>query len=102
MPVSRWSLDTTSAQLEEALIIAREPGINDRESGISNQQSVILSEDETMHSKNPIYLYGTRALSAEIKALQNSVGLSLGMSHVNSPLVLVFPAYLHWKDSNYG
>ena len=58
-------------QLEEALIIARELGINDRESGISNQQNVILSKDESMHSKNPIYLYGTRALSAEIKALQN-------------------------------
>ena len=58
-------------QLEEALIIARELGINDRESGISNQQSVVLSEDETMHSKNPIYLYGTKALNAEIRALQN-------------------------------
>ena len=58
-------------QLEEALIIARELGINDREPGISNQQNVILSEDESMHSKNPIYLYGTKALSAEIRALQN-------------------------------
>ena len=57
-------------QLEEALIIARELGINDREPGISNQQSVILSEDESIHSKNPIYLYGTKALNAEIKALQ--------------------------------
>ena len=53
------------------MIIARELGINDRESGISNQQSVVLSEDETMHSKNPIYLYGTKALNAEIRALQN-------------------------------
>ncbi len=58
-------------QLEEALIIAKELGIHDREPGISNQQSVILSEDESMHSKNPIYLYGTKALSAEIRALQN-------------------------------
>ncbi len=58
-------------QLEEALIIAKELGIVDRESSASNQQSVILSKDDPIHSKNPLYLFGSRALSAEIRALKN-------------------------------
>lgn len=58
-------------QLEEALLIAKDLGITDRESGVSNQQSVVLSDDESIHSKNPIYLYGTKALMAEIKALKS-------------------------------
>ncbi len=57
-------------QLEEALQIAKELGINDRESNLSNQQNVILGDDENLHSKSPMYLYGTQALSAEIKALK--------------------------------
>ena len=58
-------------QLEEALEIASSLGITEIQSNPTNQQSVILSEDESIHSKNPIYFYGTKALSAEIAALKN-------------------------------
>tara|TARA_Y100000741_G_scaffold345136_1_gene310321 strand:+ start:1843 stop:2889 length:1047 start_codon:yes stop_codon:yes gene_type:complete len=57
-------------QLEEALQIAKDLGIKDRESNLSNQQNVILGDDENLHSKSPMYLYGTQALSAEIRALK--------------------------------
>ncbi len=58
-------------QLEEALKIASDLGITEIQTSSTNQQSVILSEVESMHSKNPIYLYGTKALKAEILALKN-------------------------------
>ena len=58
-------------QLEEALEIAKDLGITEIQSNPTNQQSVILSEDESIHSKNPIYFYGTKALNAEIAALKN-------------------------------
>ena len=57
-------------QLQEALEIAKSLGIVSREKSLSNQQNVILSEDESIQSKNPIYLYGSDALSAEIAALK--------------------------------
>ena len=57
-------------QLQEALQIAESLGITNRENNLSNQQNVILSEDESIQSKNPIYLYGSDALSAEISALK--------------------------------
>ena len=58
-------------QLEEALKIASDLGITEIQTSSTNQQSVILSEVESIHSKNPIYLYGTKALNAEILALKN-------------------------------
>ena len=69
-------------QLEEALIIAKRLGIINRENNRSNQQNVILSGDETMHTKNPLYLYGSEALSAEIMALKerrNSYAFIMGL-----------------------
>ncbi len=58
-------------QLEEALDIAMKLNIIDRDVGSSNQQSVVISEDESVHLRSPIYLYGVNALKAEISALKN-------------------------------
>ena len=58
-------------QLEEALRIAEELRIIDRSNKISNQQSVILTENENIQSKDPLYLAGTKALQAEISALKS-------------------------------
>ena len=58
-------------QLEEALDIAIKLNIIDRDIGSSNQQSVVISEDESVHLRSPIYLYGVNALKAEISALKN-------------------------------
>ena len=69
-------------QLEEALRIAQRLGISDRENNRSNQQNVILSGDESMHSKTPLYLYGSEALSAEVNALKertNSDSFIMGL-----------------------
>ena len=58
-------------QLEEALKIAKELQIIERSTKMSNQQSVILTENENLQSKDPIYLAGTKAIQAEINALKN-------------------------------
>ena len=58
-------------QLEEALRIAKELRIVERSNKVSNQQSVILSDDENLQSKDPIYLAGTKAIQAEIDALRS-------------------------------
>ena len=57
-------------QLEEALQIALDLGITDRSTNLSNQQNVVLGDDESIQTKNPIYLYGSEALLAEINALK--------------------------------
>tara|TARA_B100000427_G_scaffold305818_1_gene292080 strand:- start:22 stop:1068 length:1047 start_codon:yes stop_codon:yes gene_type:complete len=62
-------------QLEEALQIANTLGIVSRENSLSNQQNVILSEDENIQTKSPIYLYGSDALSAEIAALKKRTNI---------------------------
>ena len=58
-------------QLEEALKIAKELQNIERSTKMSNQQSVILTENENLQSKDPIYLAGTKAIQAEINALKN-------------------------------
>ena len=57
--------------LEEAFSIAEDLNIIDREKSLSNQQNVILSKDENISSKSPLYLLGTKAIRSEINTLKN-------------------------------
>ena len=57
--------------LEEAFSIANDLNIIDREKSLSNQQNVILSKDENISSKTPLYLLGTKAIRSEINTLKN-------------------------------
>ena len=68
--IARQIKEDKIIQLEEALQIARDLNIIERERDVSAQQNVILADDESIQSKNPTYLYGTKALEAEIKALK--------------------------------
>jgi len=57
-------------QLEEAFMIAKDLGIVEREQDKNNSQNVILSESKSVSSQTPLYLYGTRSITAEIEVLK--------------------------------
>ena len=71
-------------QLEEALQIANTLGIVSRENSLSNQQNVILSEDENIQTKSPIYLYGSDALSAEIAVFDNEEMINISSDGIDA------------------
>jgi len=55
-------------KLEEAYVIAQKLGIQDRVD-MANSQSIILSDNKDIMSETMFYLYGTKALRAEIDVL---------------------------------
>tara|TARA_B100000427_G_scaffold159773_1_gene132793 strand:- start:122 stop:1171 length:1050 start_codon:yes stop_codon:yes gene_type:complete len=58
-------------QLNEALVLAKELGINEKQDYTSNLQSVIVGEESTAVTQAPLYFLGTKILQAEIQSLQN-------------------------------
>ena len=90
-------------QLEEALQIALDLGITDRSNNLSNQQNVILGDDESLQSKNPLYLYGSEALSAEINALKkrtNKDSFIRGLRQLEQKAKSLDSIKVHVKDVN--
>jgi chain length determinant protein (polysaccharide antigen chain regulator) len=90
-------------QLEEALQIALDLGITDRSKNLSNQQNVILGDDENIQSKNPIYLYGSEALLAEINALKkrtNKDSFIRGLRQLEQKAKSLDSIKVHVKDVN--
>ena len=88
-------------QLEEALKIAKELQITERSNKISNQQSVILTENENLQSKDPIYLAGTKALQAEINALKsrtNSESFITGLRQLQQKVTSLDSIQVNAKD----
>ena len=90
-------------QLEEALQIALDLGITDRSKNLSNQQNVILGDDDNIQSKNPIYLYGSEALLAEINALKkrtNKDSFIRGLRQLEQKVKSLDSIKVHVKDVN--
>ena len=59
------------AQLKEALTIASELNISEIQTISDNTTVVNMEDDSTIDNKNKLYLYGTKALRAEIISLES-------------------------------